>query len=67
MLAQWLGDIVGRMHRNRITITQVAHEMGVTREYISMILNGHREPDGARERLEAAVEAIIEKGVSDDG
>lgn len=67
MLAQWLGDVVGRMHRNRITITQVAREMGVTREYLSMILNGHREPDGARERLEAAVDAIIAKGAKTDG
>ena len=41
MLAQWIGDFVGRMHLHRVTITQIAKEMGVTREYLSMILNGH--------------------------
>lgn len=61
MLAQWIGDFVGRMHRSRVTITEVAQEMGVTREYLSMILNGHREPDGIEQRMNDALNGIIEK------
>ena len=61
MLAQWTGDFVGRMHRNKVTITQVAKEMGVTREYLSLILNGHREPHGAEQRMNDALDRIIEK------
>ena len=61
MLAQWIGDFVGRMHRHRITITQIAQEMDVTREYVSMILNGHREPAGISDRMNAALDKIIEK------
>ena len=61
MLAQWIGDFVGRMHRHRITITQIAQEMDVTREYLSMILNGHREPSGIAERMNTALDRIIEK------
>ena len=61
MLAQWIGDFVGRMHRNRIKITQVAQEMNVTREYLSMILNGHREPDGIEQRMNDALDSIIKK------
>ena len=61
MLAQWIGEVVGRMHRHRITITQMAQEMGVTREYLSMILNGHREPPDIEKRLNDALDSVIEK------
>ena len=61
MLAQWLGDFVGQMHRHRVSITQIAQEMGVTREYLSAILNGHREPAGIKARLYAALNSIVEK------
>lgn len=61
MLAQWIGDFVGRMHRHRITITQISQEMDVTREYLSMILNGHREPAGISDRMNTALDRIIEK------
>jgi transcriptional regulator with XRE-family HTH domain len=61
MLAQWTGDFVGRMHQYRITITQLSQEMGVTREYLSMILNGHREPNGIEKRLNDALDNLIEK------
>jgi hypothetical protein len=59
MLAQWIGDFVGQMHRHRVTITQVSQEMGVTREYLSMILNGHREPEGIEQRMRDALENIV--------
>ena len=61
MLAQWIGDFVGRMHRHRITITQLSQEMDVTREYLSMILNGHREPLGIERRMSDALDSLIEK------
>ena len=61
MLAQWIGDFVGRMHRNRVTITQLAQEMDVTREYLSMILNGHREPQGIKQRMNDALDNLIKK------
>ena len=61
MLAQWTGDFVGRMHRHRVTITQLAQQMGVTREYLSMILNGHREPSGIEQRMNDALDKIIER------
>ena len=60
MLAQWIGDFVGRMHQHRVTITQLSQEMGVTREYLSMILNGHREPDGIERRMNDALDNIVE-------
>lgn len=60
MLAQWIGDLVGNMHKFKISKTRLAEEIGVTREYVSMVLNGHREPAGAQRKFEAAVERIID-------
>lgn len=58
---KWTGRLIGRLHNEQITCTELAEEMGVTKPYISMILNGKRKPEGIRERMEAAVTAIIER------
>lgn len=59
MLAQWIGDLVGQMHKWKITKKQLAETLGVTPEYVSMVLNGHREPVGAEEKFRNAVESLI--------
>lgn len=56
---KWTGDLVGLMHDNKITFTQLALALGVTNRYVSMVLNGHREPAGAEERFRSAVEVLI--------
>ncbi len=61
MPEKWTGRLVGKMHNEKITLEDVAEELGVTRSYVSMILNGARKPDGIRERMEAAVSSIIKK------
>ena len=66
MIAQWVCDFVGRLHQHRITITQLSNEMGVTREYLSMILNGHREPPGIEQRMNTALDSIIAKRKGDE-
>lgn len=58
-LEQWTGGIVGRMHNKRVTYDELAAELGVKKSYVSAILNGHRNPPNAQERLSAALEAII--------
>lgn len=57
----WTGDLVGRMHNARVTLEDLATELGVTKGYISMILNGGRSPDGAEKRLNAAFEKIVQE------
>lgn len=59
MPEKWTGRLIGQMHNEKITYDELAKELGVTKSYISMILNGARKPDGIRERMEAAVSAII--------
>lgn len=56
---EWTGDLVGLMHTHRITCQELADKLGVTNRYVSMVLNGHREPAGAEQKFRAAVEEII--------
>ena len=61
MVQKWTGRLVGKMHNEGIRVEDIASELGVTRSYVSMILNGKRNPPGVRERLERAINTIIEK------
>lgn len=58
---QWTGDLVGKMHVNRVRNTDLAEELGVTQAYVSMMLNSKRSTKGMKEKLEKAFEAVLEK------
>lgn len=64
---KWTGDLVGLMHNHKISKTELANELGITREYVSMILNEHRDPAGARERFEGAVNRLIDQKQNEPG
>lgn len=59
MPAQWTADLIGEMHLARVSKKQLAERLGVTPEYVSMVLNGHREPDGPAGRFKGALAQII--------
>lgn len=59
MPAQWTADLIGEMHLAHVSKKQLAERLGVTPEYVSMVLNGHREPDGAAGRFKEALTRII--------
>ena len=61
MNEKWTGVLIGKMHNERVTYQEMAEEMGVTKSYISMILNGSRKPKGIRERMEETFSSILEK------
>lgn len=61
MLKKWVGDVVCAMHIHKISNKQLAAHLGVTPEYISMVLNGHREPAGIEERLRKAIQEIVDR------
>lgn len=64
---RWTGILVGKMHNERVSLQDMADEMGVSRSYVSQVLNGKKTPSGCRDRLEFAFESILEKrGDSDD-
>jgi transcriptional regulator with XRE-family HTH domain len=59
MLAHWIGEVAGLMHKHGISNKQLASHLGLTPEYISMVLNGHREPAGIEDRIRKAIEEIV--------
>lgn len=59
MPAQWTAEIVGILHANRIKQTELAEHMGVTPQYLSMVLNGKREPDGAEQKARDALKQLL--------
>ena len=65
MSKEWTGRIVGLLHTHRITQTLLANEMGVTAQYVSMVLNGKKTPKGIEERMEAAIHTIVKRNNTD--
>ena len=65
MKEEWTGELIGRMHNADITLEELGRELGVGKSYVSMILNGLRNPDGARGRLEGAFDRIVQRKKSD--
>ena len=55
----WIETAIGKMHINKITQIELADYLGVTNDYVSMILNGRRSPKGAEERILTAIDEII--------
>lgn len=59
MIKDWTGQLVGRMHNYRVTYEELARELGVSRAYVSMVLNGARDPADAETRFNAACDNIL--------
>ena len=65
MLAQWTAELIGKMHLNKVSAKQLSEEVGWHPKYTSAVLNGHKNPAGAKEKLNAALNRIIERKNSD--
>lgn len=59
MPAQWTGKLIGKMHIKGVTAKQLAAEVGWHEKYLSAVINGHKKPKGAKEKLSAALERIV--------
>lgn len=65
MPEKWTGNLIGRMHNEKVTYEDIANELGVTKAYVSMILNSRRTPADAKTRLEEAFQAVLAKRKSE--
>lgn len=65
MIAQWTGDVIGKMHTYGITAKQLAAEIGWNEKYLSQVLNCRVNPKGAEEKVRAALDRLIERVVHD--
>ena len=61
MPEKWTGDIVALLHLNKITKSELAAKLDCTPEWVSMILNGKRTPEGAEQKFRAAVKALVKE------
>ena len=55
MPAKWTADLLGEMHLAGVTAKQLAAEVGWNPKYLSVVLNGHKEPKGAEKKLNEAL------------
>lgn len=58
-IPKWTGELIGKMHNNKVFKLELAEHMGLSVEYVSMVLNGRRTPPDAEERFNKAVDEII--------
>lgn len=58
---KWTGELIGRMHNAKVTQQELADELGVRKSYISMILNGSRNPKDGKDRLVGAFGRVLQK------
>ena len=61
MTQEWTGRVVGMLHTYRITQVELANELGVTAQYVSMVLNGKKSSKGIQARMEGAIQAIVNR------
>lgn len=66
MPAQWTADLIGEMHLAGVTAKRLAAEAGWNEKYLSVVLNGHREPRNAEQTLRAALNRLLEQSQSGD-
>ena len=59
MPEKWTGTLIVIMHNEKITYDDVAEKLGVSKAYVSMILNGSRKPNNIRKRFEETIKLII--------
>lgn len=65
MPAQWTAEIIGKMHLHGITAVRLAAEINWHPKYLSAVLNGRKTPQGAEEKVRAAVDQLISNPQTD--
>lgn len=59
MLAQWTGDVVGKLHIHKIEKKELAEAVGWNPKYLSQVLNGRVTTRNAERKLNDALDALI--------
>lgn len=61
MMEMWTGGVVAKLHTHSISRAELADELGVTPQYVSMLLNGKKTSAGMESRMMAAIDAIVDR------
>lgn len=65
-MEEWTIKAAGLMHYNKISNIDVSKKLGVTAEYVSMLLNGKKKPANAETRIMTAISDIIRERESEN-
>lgn len=58
---KWTGELLAKMHINNVTSRELAKELDVTEQYVSMLMHSHKTTKNAKQRLNAAYQAVLQK------
>lgn len=61
MPEKWTGEVIGALHVHNKTCLDLAQHMGMNDKYLSTILNGHRNPPGAEQKIKAALDELLKE------
>ncbi|MCI1951770.1 MAG: hypothetical protein LKJ50_03180 [Clostridiales bacterium] len=61
MPAQWTAELIGKMHLYGITAKELSSQLKYHPKYVSAVINGHKEPKGAEEKFNLALDEIIKQ------
>ena len=59
-MSEWQAELLVKMRINKITQQELARHVGWSYQYVNMIFNGRKSPQGAREKLTNGVAELIE-------
>lgn len=65
MPKNWTGELVGLLHDNKITQKQLANELGLSYQYVNLVLRGYRSPPNAEQRFRSALHTLIAEKETD--
>lgn len=55
----WTGEVVGAMHVNKIRAKDLAKRLNYNEKYLSTVLNGHKTPKCAEQKIKAALAELL--------
>lgn len=64
MPEKWTANVVAQMHLNGIKSKELAEEVGWNPKYLSAIMNGHETSGVAREKVQQALNRLVERKCS---
>lgn len=61
MKPKWSGSLISKMHVYEITLDDVSAKAKIAKTYVCAILNGKRVSITAREKIENAINELVEE------
>lgn len=61
---EWTADAVRALHLYAINLKDVAEEMGVTKSYISLVMNGGNVSDTQKQKILETIDFLINQKIA---